>query len=79
MKELNYALAFEELQTIVGEMETGDISIDELFNVTSYKKASFILEIMEKYNIINAKTDSNTIINYMDAIDSLRFQKNKQM
>ena len=30
MKELNYALAFEELQKIVGEMETGDISIDEL-------------------------------------------------
>ena len=43
MKELNYALAFEELQTIVGEMETGDISIDELS--IKVKRAAELIQI----------------------------------
>ena len=30
MNESNYVAAFEELQEIVGEMETGNINIDEL-------------------------------------------------
>jgi hypothetical protein len=51
---------------------TSDISIDEIYDV-SYHNANFILEIMEKY-ILNTK-DSNLIINYGNAIDSLRFQK----
>ena len=53
---------------------TSDVTIDELGNITSYANAIFILETMEKYNIITPSTTSNVIMSYSDAIESLRFQ-----
>ena len=40
MNESNYVAAFEELQEIVGEMETGNINIDELQKVAVELKDS---------------------------------------
>lgn len=46
-------------------------SIDELYKV-SHDKSAFILKILEKYEI-NTK-DSNLLLNYNNAIDSLKYQ-----
>jgi exodeoxyribonuclease VII small subunit len=43
MEETNYALAFEELQNIVDEMETGNISIDEL--AIKVKRAAALIQV----------------------------------
>jgi hypothetical protein len=47
-------------------------SIDELYEVSS-EKSVFILEALEKYDINT--TDSNLLLNYIDAIGSLKYQK----
>jgi hypothetical protein len=46
-------------------------SIDELCEV-SYNKSAFILKALEKYQI-NTR-DSNLLLNYGDAISSLKYQ-----
>lgn len=43
-------------------------TIDELFDI-SYEKSVFIMEVLEKYKVNTL--DSNIIINYNDAIESL--------
>ena len=43
MNESNYVAAFEELQEIVGEMETGNINIDEL--AIKVKRAAELIKI----------------------------------
>jgi len=43
MSELNYTQAFEELQKIVSEMETGKISVDEL--AIKVKRASELIKV----------------------------------
>ena len=43
MSELNYTEAFEELQTIVAEMENGKISVDDL--AIKVKRASELIKI----------------------------------
>jgi exodeoxyribonuclease VII small subunit len=43
MSELNYTQAFEELQTIVAEMENGKISVDDL--AIKVKRASELIKI----------------------------------
>jgi exodeoxyribonuclease VII small subunit len=43
MSELNYTQAFEELQAIVGEMENGKISVDEL--AIKVKRASELIRV----------------------------------
>jgi hypothetical protein len=50
-----------------------ECSIDELFKV-SYDKSVFILKVLEKYDI-NTK-DSNLLLNYDEAISSLKYQFN---
>ncbi len=42
-KEPNYAEAFEELQTIVAEIENGEISVDELSE--KVKRATVLIKI----------------------------------
>ena len=42
-KEPNYAEAFEELQTIVTEIENGEISVDELSE--KVKRAAVLIKI----------------------------------
>jgi exodeoxyribonuclease VII small subunit len=43
MSEINYTQAFEELQQIVSEMETGKISVDEL--AIKVKRASELIKV----------------------------------
>lgn len=43
MSEINYTLAFDELQQIVSEMEDGQISVDEL--AMKVKRASELIRI----------------------------------
>ncbi|MCX6191076.1 MAG: exodeoxyribonuclease VII small subunit [Flavobacteriia bacterium] len=63
MKELNYALAFEELQTIVGEMETGDISIDELS--IKVKRAAELIQICKR-KLKSTELDVQKILDELD-------------
>lgn len=50
-----------------------ECSIDDLCYV-SYDKSVFILKVLEKYEINTI--DSNILLNYGDAIDSLKYQIN---
>lgn len=50
-------------------------SIDELCEV-SYDKSVFILKVLEKYDIDTL--NSNLLLNYNDAISSLKYQLNKK-
>ncbi len=45
-EEINYTEAFEELQTIVANMEEGDISVDEL--AVQVKRASELIRICKR-------------------------------
>lgn len=45
-EELNYQQAFEELQTIVDEMEEGEISVDELSD--KVKRAALLIRVCRK-------------------------------
>jgi exodeoxyribonuclease VII small subunit len=63
MKELNYALAFEELQKIVGEMETGDISIDELS--IKVKRAAELIQICKR-KLKSTELDVQKILDELD-------------
>jgi exodeoxyribonuclease VII small subunit len=63
MKELNYALAFEELQKIVSEMETGDISIDELS--IKVKRAAELIQICKR-KLKSTELDVQKILDELD-------------
>jgi exodeoxyribonuclease VII small subunit len=63
MKELNYALAFEELQKIVDEMETGDISIDELS--IKVKRAAELIQICKR-KLKSTELDVQKILDELD-------------
>lgn len=63
MKQLNYALAFEELQKIVDEMETGDISIDELS--IKVKRASELIQICKR-KLKSTELDVQKILDELD-------------
>lgn len=59
-------------ETIYEWLGQTECSIDELFEV-SYDKSVFILEVLEKYSFVI--TNSNILLDYADAIGSLRYQK----
>lgn len=46
MEAINYTEAFEELQTIVQEIEEGEISIDEL--AIKVKRAAYLIQVCRK-------------------------------
>jgi hypothetical protein len=50
-----------------------ECTIDELCEI-SYEKSVFILQVLQKYKIQNS--DSNILLNYYDAIESLKYQIN---
>jgi hypothetical protein len=50
-----------------------EITVEEMFEI-SYEKSDFILEVLKKYHL--GWKDSNLLINYGDALDSLTYQKN---
>jgi hypothetical protein len=64
----------EEALLIYGWLGIWDISIDEVFEEGSLDWGLLLLEIMEKYDICSKIDDSNIIMNYGDALYSLRHQ-----
>lgn len=62
--EPNYTEAFEELQTIVSEIEQGEISVDELSD--KVKRAAFLIKIC-KTKLSTTEENVNTILKELDA------------
>ena len=65
MNESNYVAAFEELQEIVGEMETGNINIDEL--AIKVKLAAELIKIC-KSKLKATELDVQKILDELDDV-----------
>ena len=61
---LNYTEAFEELQTIVLEIEQGEISVDELSE--KVKRAALLIKIC-KTKLSTTEEDVNKILKELDS------------
>lgn len=59
----NYTEAFEELQTIVSEIEQGEISVDELSQ--KVKRAAQLIKIC-KLKLTTTEEDVNRILKELD-------------
>lgn len=59
-------------ETIYEWLGKAECTIDELFEICD-KKSHFVLDVLHKYPINTI--DSNLIMNYDDAVESLEFQK----
>jgi len=64
---LNYTDAFEELQTIVSEMEEGEISVDLLSE--KVKRAAFLINICKK-KLADTEGDVNQILKELEVNDT---------
>ena len=62
--QINYKDAFEELQSIVSEIEQGEISVDELSE--KVKRASFLIKIC-KSKLQSTEEDVNKILKELEA------------
>jgi exodeoxyribonuclease VII small subunit len=62
--ELSYSEAFEELQTIVSEIEQGEISVDELS--AKVKRAALLIRIC-KTKLSTTEEDVNVILKELDS------------
>ena len=62
--QINYKDAFEELQSIVSEIEQGEISVDELSE--KVKRASFLIKIC-KAKLQSTEEDVNKILKELEA------------
>ena len=60
---LNYTDAFEELQSIVSEMEEGEISVDLLSE--KVKRAAFLINICKK-KLADTEGDVNQILKELE-------------
>ncbi len=64
MEEItNYADAFAELQSIVAEIEKGEISVDELSQ--KVKRAAALIQFCKK-RLSNTEEDVNAILRELD-------------
>jgi exodeoxyribonuclease VII small subunit len=63
----NYSTAFEELQTIVSEIEKGEISVDELSE--KVKRAAMLIKFC-KTKLSTTEEDVNTILKELDGATS---------
>jgi exodeoxyribonuclease VII small subunit len=61
--EINYTEAFEELQQIVGDIEEGEISVDELS--IKVKRASELIKIC-KNKLTSTEEDVNQILKELE-------------
>lgn len=61
--KITYTAAFEELQTIVGEIEEGEITVDELSE--KVKRAAELIKIC-KEKLSSTEEDVNKILKEMD-------------
>ena len=66
-EELNYTTAFEELQTIVTEIEQGEISVDELSE--KVKRAALLIKIC-KAKLTTTEEDVNRILKELEGSNS---------
>lgn len=62
--EINYTEAFEELQTIVSEIEQGQITVDELSE--KVKRAAYLIKIC-KSKLTTTEEDVNKILKDLDS------------
>jgi exodeoxyribonuclease VII small subunit len=62
-EKINYTEAFEELQTIVSEIEQGEISVDELSE--KVKRAAHLIKICN-LKLITTEEDVNKILKELD-------------
>lgn len=62
-QKITYTAAFEELQTIVGEIEEGEITVDELSE--KVKRAAELIKIC-KEKLSSTEEDVNKILKEMD-------------
>jgi exodeoxyribonuclease VII small subunit len=62
-ESINYSDAFAELQKIVGEIEEGEISVDELSE--KVKRAAFLIRIC-KAKLTTTEEDVNKILKALD-------------
>jgi len=62
--KMNYTEAFEELQTIVAEIEDGEISVDELSE--KVKRAALLIKIC-KAKLTSTEEDVNKILKELDS------------
>ncbi|MFO0507832.1 MAG: exodeoxyribonuclease VII small subunit [bacterium] len=62
--EINYTAAFEELQTIVSEIEQGQITVDELSE--KVKRAAHLIKIC-KTKLTTTEEDVNKILKDLDS------------
>ena len=60
----NYTEAFEELQSIVSEIEQGEISVDELSD--KVKRAALLIKIC-KTKLTTTEEDVNVILKELDS------------
>lgn len=65
--ELNYTAAFEELQTIVSEIEEGEISVDLLSE--KVKRAALLISICKK-KLADTEGDVNQILKELEAVET---------
>lgn len=61
--QISYTSAFEELQTIVEEIEDGEISVDELSD--KVKRAALLIKIC-KAKLTETESDVNKILEDLD-------------
>ncbi|MBO9633051.1 MAG: exodeoxyribonuclease VII small subunit [Chitinophagaceae bacterium] len=69
---LDYTQAFEELQQIVGEIEQGEISVDELS--AKVKRAAELIRFCRN-RLTTTEEDVNKIIKELDAAGRDPFQE----
>ena len=62
-EEINYTLAFEELQQIVEEIEEGEITVDELS--IKVKRAAELIKIC-KLKLTSTEEDVNQILKELE-------------
>lgn len=62
-EQINYTDAFRELQTIVSEIEQGEISVDELSE--KVKRAAFLIRVC-KAKLTTTEEDVNKILKELD-------------
>ncbi len=66
-EKINYEDAFNELQTIVGEIEQGEISVDELSE--KVKRAAALIKVC-KSKLTATEKDVSKILEELDATDA---------
>jgi len=62
-KKISYTEAFEELQALVHDLETGEISVDQLSE--KVKRAAFLIRIC-KQKLTSTEEDVNKILKELE-------------